>query len=696
MRSLVGKTALLLLAGTGLAGAGAQQVQPLRGTVRDSTANVPLAGVVVAALDSLGGTVARAITDADGRFFLRPQTPVRRLHLIRIGYRPRDVAVNPRDESALRVAMEKLPPILTTVHVTDSELCPGSADRGAAFQLWEQARAGLLATIVSRDLKPASATTLLYESALSPGDERTRRQKKEYKHGQTTRPFVAPAGASYFAEVGYMTEDAGGRLFNAPDADILLHESFAATHCFRLRAADASHRNQFGLAFSPVRGREEIVDVTGVIWIDSVAPKIRSLEFTYTELEPAAVQARAGGYLQFRTMPNGVSFIERWHLRLPVLQVAASSSNPVRRDGRPPRRQDRFDLRVTEVVESGGIVLDAEWDDGQAFHDPASTVTGKVARRNTNEPARFAIVTLAGTPDTSLTDTTGRFEIRTIPGKYTVVATDTLLRAFVAPRTERRNVDIAHGATLTMAIEVAPVTDVVNGICRGQVMRDSAVILIGYVWGADAPLLRHASVRANWQDNFARGAISGLTGTVRETETELDDEGRFVVCGVARERPVRLQLRQGSARLADTTVRVFTSGLTMPVVWRVGPPSPPHPDADGANGLGRPDEGPATCHTRCVTSSLVSQGATGMSERNKTHNGRDVDGHFRVRSADVDEILEDPAGPDIVRDDVRLGGAIADVGPQAGLHGRHIAEVIQENQEDIGRVTGGKSSRKKR
>ena len=86
-----------------------------------------------------------------------------------------------------------------------------------------------------------------------------------------------------------------------------------------------------------------------------------------------------------------------------------------------------------------------------------------------------------------------------------------------------------------------------------------------------------------------------------------------------------------------------------------------------------------------------------MSERNKTHNGRDVDGKFRVRQADVDEILEDPAGPEIVRDDVRLGGAVADVGPQAGLHGRHIGEVIAENQEDVGRVTGRtESDRKKR
>jgi hypothetical protein len=77
-----------------------------------------------------------------------------------------------------------------------------------------------------------------------------------------------------------------------------------------------------------------------------------------------------------------------------------------------------------------------------------------------------------------------------------------------------------------------------------------------------------------------------------------------------------------------------------------------------------------------------------MSERHKTHNGRDLDGHFRVRQADVDDLLEDPAGPDIVRDDVRLGGAVADIGPQAGLHARHIGEVIEDNRSDVERATG--------
>ncbi len=77
-----------------------------------------------------------------------------------------------------------------------------------------------------------------------------------------------------------------------------------------------------------------------------------------------------------------------------------------------------------------------------------------------------------------------------------------------------------------------------------------------------------------------------------------------------------------------------------------------------------------------------------MSERKKTHNGRDTDGKFRVRQADVEDLLEDPQGVDFVQDDVRLGGAVADNGPNAAEPARHITELISDNREDVDRATG--------
>jgi hypothetical protein len=72
-----------------------------------------------------------------------------------------------------------------------------------------------------------------------------------------------------------------------------------------------------------------------------------------------------------------------------------------------------------------------------------------------------------------------------------------------------------------------------------------------------------------------------------------------------------------------------------------------------------------------------------MSERNKPHNGRDLDGHFKVKQEDVDDLRTEPNGADILRDDVRLGGAVADVGIDAGARGTHIAELVEENRENV-------------
>lgn len=72
-----------------------------------------------------------------------------------------------------------------------------------------------------------------------------------------------------------------------------------------------------------------------------------------------------------------------------------------------------------------------------------------------------------------------------------------------------------------------------------------------------------------------------------------------------------------------------------------------------------------------------------MSERNKPHNGRSLDGHFKVRREDVDELLADPKGADYIRDDVRLGGAVEDTGLHAGEHGERIGRLIENNREDV-------------
>jgi len=85
-----------------------------------------------------------------------------------------------------------------------------------------------------------------------------------------------------------------------------------------------------------------------------------------------------------------------------------------------------------------------------------------------------------------------------------------------------------------------------------------------------------------------------------------------------------------------------------------------------------------------------------MSERGKTHNGRDMSGKFKVKQADVEDLRTDPDGTDVIRDDVRLGGAVEDVGPTAGQRGEEIGELVDTNRDNVDRVAGRRPSKRKR
>lgn len=81
-----------------------------------------------------------------------------------------------------------------------------------------------------------------------------------------------------------------------------------------------------------------------------------------------------------------------------------------------------------------------------------------------------------------------------------------------------------------------------------------------------------------------------------------------------------------------------------------------------------------------------------MSERKKTHNGRDLSGHFRVKQVDVEDLQADPDGAEFIQDDVRLGGAVADIGPNAGQHGARIDELLEKDRAGKARPAKGKGN----
>lgn len=463
----------------------------------------------------------------------------------------------------LELDMSRPPALLVAVQVSDKALCPGSFDHGAAFNLWEQARAGLLAAVVSAETTPALARSLFYTRQMPANGDRVIYQQTDTQSGEMTRPFYAVASPATFARRGYIEEAPDGRrVYAGPDAEVLLDTSFAATHCFSVRHADAAHPKQIGVAFTPVQSRERdtLVDVRGTIWIDSAAPQLRSLEFSYTSLEPAAMRAGTGGRLEFRQAPNGTALTQLWSLRLPLLSIDEGSYDPTR-----PRTEQRH-AHIVKINETGGVVLDAAWPGGVEWHEPPTGIEGVVMRGSANgSNARVAdaLVALTGTNDTTRADAHGQFRLAPlIPGTYSIMAADSSVHDFISTETRGTAVTVVRGAVTRVNVILTPLADIVPDRCRGQAAPAGTSILAGQLdlIGRWSP--SDLTVRATWQPDDATVAPKP-----RWIDVPIDARNRFVVCGMTRGHHVELSLTQGQASLADTTVTVANGSLTV-VSWR--------------------------------------------------------------------------------------------------------------------------------
>src|SRR5690349_19193113 len=146
------------------------RAQLYQGVVRDSMSRLAVAGVVVSAIDSAGRSSARTLSGQDGRYRLIITGSVAKVRVQRIGFRMRELAITPSgDESAtLDISLSPLPSLLDPVRVVGAAACPKRRDNAEAQALYDQARAGLLATIVARESSPASVVRYAFERPVTP------------------------------------------------------------------------------------------------------------------------------------------------------------------------------------------------------------------------------------------------------------------------------------------------------------------------------------------------------------------------------------------------------------------------------------------------------------------------------------------------------------------------------------------------
>jgi hypothetical protein len=317
------------------------------------------------------------------------------------------------------ITLLAVPALLDSVKVVVNSRCSKRKDAAAAAALLQQARSGLLATIVARDSNPAAIVRLAFERRHDPRtnvplDMRVRRDSAS----QATMAFKALHDGAWYVANGFrevLSKD-GREYFYGPDAEVLLDDGFAAGYCFRIVDAPRERRGQIGLGFTESERSKDRVGIDGVLWVDTVARALRDIDYRYTGFQNLDA-LRPGGRTSFQEMKNGIVLTTSWMIRLPKRLPDTS----------------RIGARMTVhfnfyAVEGGGEIVSARWPDSTRWEAPLARARVKARLRRSDTAAAGIYLRFAGTDYWAETDANGVADFKSLePGPYFVTVADSVL-----------------------------------------------------------------------------------------------------------------------------------------------------------------------------------------------------------------------------------------------------------------------------
>jgi hypothetical protein len=535
LRPLLGP-ALLVLAPLSLA------AQSVRGTVTEEAGGAPVASALVVLVDASGARHAGALTDASGRFSITAPAPgTYTLRAERVG---RESVVSPAltlragetveqrlSAPARAVTLEGI-----SVRAPSGRRCQVRPGAGmAAATLWEEARKALGVVAWARDARQFTYEVTRIERELEPASLRQVSEQRQVGTVVTTHPFQS-IPADSLSRRGFVQTTDDGTFYYAPDAGVLLSETFLDDHCFRV--AEDGEAGLVGLAFEPVRGRV-VPEVRGTFWLDRASAELRYLEYDYVRLPQGVPAGRLGGRVEFERLPTGAWFVSRWAIRMPRVTREVERVTEVK--GIVPERRTR-DL-LAGITETGAEVRVAT---RMAARLP---LVGTVYDSVRGAPLAGAEVFVSGTVHRAATDAEGRFRIEDVPeGEHTLsFSHPTLALLRVVP--EVRTVTLRAGAETPVALALPSAATVAAALCPGQVPEGAAVVT-GVVRDAEGEPVRGARVVVS-------------AGRRWRLETETGEDGSYRACGVPAGGPVAAEVRpeglapsRAELRLAPGTLAV--------------------------------------------------------------------------------------------------------------------------------------------
>ncbi len=538
--------------------------QTVRGVVVAESGGAGVPSAMVLLLDTSGQTRAGALTAADGRFSLAaPAAGTYVLRAERVGHAS---AVSPvltlragetvEQRLVAPAQVVELAAISVRASGRRCQVRPGTGE-GAAT-LWTEARKALNAAAWARDGRQSTYEVVRFDRELDPGSLRVLRDDRRVSTTVTTHPF-ASIPADSLSRRGYVQTGPAGTFYYAPDALVLLSDTFLDDHCFHV--AEGGGEGLVGLAFEPVRGRD-VPDVRGVFWLDRGSAELRWLEYDYVRLPDGLPEGKLGGRVEFERLPGGAWLVSRWAIRMPRLARATARVREVIGTGAAPVRE-----RLVGIQETGGEVRVA----GSRDRAPAAarlTVAGRVYDSLRAAPLAGASVFLSGTVHRATAGPDGRFRLEDVPeGEYGVSFSHPSLAALgVAPPV--RNIAVRGGEPPSLELAVPSAATLAAAVCPGGGAAGSSA-LVGAVRGPAGEPVSGARVLLTWG---RRGRAEAVTGA----------DGAYRACGIPAGSTVAAEVRsaglapgRAELKLASAPLAVRDLGVGEPV--RLGADGRPIP-----------------------------------------------------------------------------------------------------------------------
>jgi len=537
--------------------------QELSGTVRDSVTGAPVRGAVVMILAANRDPVDRRLSSSTGSFRLSIGSGTV-FRVIRIGYLPFERPLTQLGTGPVEVTLRPAGRMIAPVTVRSNPVCPRRSDQREALSLWSSATDALLAVVVGAadSQHTGLLTQLLYNRLVVNNGRGIRRQSTRRVVTGNVLPIRADRDPEEFVQQGYVVQRPGGATYYAPDPEVLLDSTFAATHCLSIRSAPRGDTLRIGVGFEPPYGRA-IPDIAGTLWLTKDPLALHSLDFEYRGVPLVVMNVGSGGHLQFETLSDGSPIISSWQVRSPRLAGV------------------RGRQYVAEVYETGGLIADGVFTDGTSWTAPLATLRGRVSNIVTDQPVPNAVVSLDSTDQSVATDSAGRFFFdQLLPGPYVLRVRDSMpvfpvrvdsagdlvpdSSAVMQWVTRTATTDLNVQIGLTPFVETAlPWREPVGG-CGAESLPEKRFVVAGEVVNANNQPVPDVAVRLSWADTSR--------GVVLETaiDARVDAFGSFIVCGIPSDRPLGSRVVTSAGRVHSGTTRItrFDRSRKMPATMR--------------------------------------------------------------------------------------------------------------------------------